>query len=170
MSRTYIVRFIETTEWMARVAAASPLAAIEDAQERWTLAGSDGFAPINLDVVADGTDDWQAEEVRNTIRATWAQVALATFTSHAFFDRTPEDLHSDDLQDAIADLIGDPGHYVDRRFKKRVSFPDLVARGLGMWSAERACRNGELKRRLPQRSKRRSLSSITPGKFCVVRI
>lgn len=79
----------------------------------------------------------------NSRLAGWAAEALETYTRSAFGNRAPEQLHPDDLRDAIADLIGDLGHYVDRRFKKRVPFPDLAARGIGMWSAERRCRDGE---------------------------
>ncbi len=79
----------------------------------------------------------------NSTRATWAAEALETYTRHAFCGRAPDQLHPDDLRDAVADLIGDLGHFVDRRFRKRTPFPDLTARGLGMWSAERRCRGGE---------------------------
>ena len=79
----------------------------------------------------------------NATRAKWAGYALEAFTPHICFGRHAADLHPDDLRDAIADLIADLGHYVDRRFRKRVPFPDLVARGVGMWSAERRCRDGD---------------------------
>ena len=76
-------------------------------------------------------------------RAAWAEDALATYAHYAFSQRAPEQLHPDDLRVAIADLLADLGHYVDRRFRKRVPFPDLVARGVGMWSSERACRDDQ---------------------------
>jgi hypothetical protein len=86
---------------------------------------------------------WRCSLTTNATRAAWAEDALATFTHHAFSHQTPEQLHPDDLRAAIADLLADLGHYVDRRFRKRVPFPDLVAHGVGMWSAERKCRDGE---------------------------
>lgn len=77
--------------------------------------------------------------VTNRSRADWASHALEIFVQQTFGGRSTRDLHPSDLQDAVADLIADLGHYVDRRFRRRLAYSELVARGIGMWSAERSC-------------------------------
>ena len=79
----------------------------------------------------------------NHFRTALAERALETFVAEAYCGSTTSQLAADDLRDAIADLIADLGHYVDRRFRRRTPFISLASRGLGMWSAERSCRRGE---------------------------
>jgi hypothetical protein len=79
----------------------------------------------------------------NRSRPAFAEQALDAFAQLAYGGRTTSQLHPDDLRDAIADLIADLGHYADRRFRKRTPFTELVCRGVGMWSAERASPHGD---------------------------
>ena len=79
----------------------------------------------------------------NSSRAVLAHKALENFVQDAYCGRSTSALHPDDLRDALADLMADLGHYADRRFRKRTPFTDLVCRGVGIWSAERACRRGD---------------------------
>ena len=81
--------------------------------------------------------------VTNSSRAVWARQALEAFVRETHCGRATSELHPDDLRDAIADLIADLGHYADRRFRNRTPFTDLVSRGVGMWSAERARPRGD---------------------------
>jgi hypothetical protein len=79
----------------------------------------------------------------NHSRAALAKTALETFVQQAYSGHRISELPLGDLRDAIADLIADLGHYTDRRFRKRTAFTELVCRGVGMWSAERASPRGD---------------------------
>lgn len=52
-------------------------------------------------------------EVTNEMRAEWAKNALTLFTMETYYDRSPEQLTSEDREDAVADLICDLLHYAN---------------------------------------------------------
>ena len=56
-------------------------------------------------------------------RAACVEDALGTYIYHTFSERPPEQLKPDDLRAAIAYLIADLGHYVDRRFQEAGPLP-----------------------------------------------
>lgn len=72
-------------------------------------------------------------EVTNKMRSEWAEKALSVFTNDTFSGRTAEQLHTDDREDAVIDLICDLLHYAK---EQGFSCDHIVRRSVALFNEE----------------------------------
>ncbi len=71
--------------------------------------------------------------VTNEMRSAWAEHALNVFTEETLYGRSPEQLHPEDREDAVSDLICNLLHYAR---KQGFNSYDVARRSLATFSGE----------------------------------
>ena len=70
---------------------------------------------VNVPSIGPGNHTSGSGEPTNADRAAWAKQALDVFTMRTFGGACPHDMHRDDLECAVGDLIADLLHYAQQR-------------------------------------------------------